>query len=301
MRGGFVPAVALALGGAAGLGAGLAALAWYGSSEVIRRRPPDVQASPADYDLTFENVTFKSTDGVILRGWLIPAPGAAGTGGPTVIFCHGHAGSMDPDLQYVPWFHAAGFNVLMFDFRGHGRSEGQHVSMGCLERYDLLGALSFLAERGIRRVGVLGFSLGGAVAISTAAMTRSIAAVVSDGGFAALRRTLAAGIRQRYPLGPACDWLAWLIVRVAGWRLGVDLTEGDPIRWVGQVSPMPLLLIHGGQDPYVSVEDVRRLYARAAEPKELWIVPEAGHRQVDQVRPEEYRRRVLGFFERYLK
>jgi len=284
-----------------GLGAGALALAWYGSSEVIRRRPPDVQASPADYDLPFENVTFTSTDGVTLRGWFIPAPDEAGTHAPTVVFCHGHAGSMDPDVQYVPWFHAAGFNVLMFDFRGHGRSGGQHVSMGYLERYDLLGALDFLTGRGIHRVGVLGFSLGGAVAISTAALSRSIAAVVSDGGFAELRRTLAAGIRERYPLGPLCDWLAWLIVRVAGWRLGVDLTEGDPIRWVGRVSPTPLLLIHGGQDPYISVEDVQRLYARAGEPKELWVAPEAGHRQVDQARPEEYRQRLLGFFEKHLK
>jgi fermentation-respiration switch protein FrsA (DUF1100 family) len=285
------------MGGVAGLGVALAVLAWYGSSELIRRRPPDVQASPTDYNLPFENVTFKSTDRVTLRGWFIQASPACGT----VVFCHGHAGSMDPDLQYAPWFHAAGFNVLMFDFRGHGRSEGQHVSMGYLERYDLLGALDFLSSQGIRRVGVLGFSLGGAVAISTAALSRNIAAVVSDGGFAELRRTLARGIRERYPLGPVCDWLAWLIVRMSGWRLGVNLTASDPIRWVGQVSPTPLLLIHGGQDPYVSVEDVQRLHARAGEPKELWIVPEAGHRQVDQVHPEGYRQRILDFFERYLR
>lgn len=287
---------ASALGGAIGLAVAVAGLAWYGSSELIRRRPPDVTASPADFGLPFQEVAFKSADGVPLRGWFIPAQEPGGT----VIFCHGHNGSMDPDLKYAPWFHAAGYNVLMFDFRAHGRSQGRWVSMGCLERYDLLGALAYLARREVHRVGVLGFSMGGAVAISTAPLSRAIAAVVSDGGFAELHHTLAAGIRERYGAGILCDWLAWLIVRVAGWRLGVDLSACDPMRWVDQVSPTPLLLIHGGQDPYVSVQDVRRLYERAGEPKELWIVPEAGHRQVDQVRPEEYRQRVLGFFERYL-
>jgi fermentation-respiration switch protein FrsA (DUF1100 family) len=61
-----------------------------------------------------------------------------------------------------------------------------------------------------------------------------------------------------------------------------------------------LLIIHGEEDPYVSVEDVRRLYEQAGEPKELWIAPGAGHRRVDQVYPDEYRDRVLGFFDRYL-
>jgi fermentation-respiration switch protein FrsA (DUF1100 family) len=61
-----------------------------------------------------------------------------------------------------------------------------------------------------------------------------------------------------------------------------------------------LLIIHGEEDPYVSVEDVQRLYDAAGEPKELWIAPGAGHRRVDQVYPDEYRERVLRFFGRYL-
>lgn len=286
----------LAVVGGAGLMVAVAGVVWHGASELTRRRSPDVTASPADYGLPFQEIAFESTDGVLLRGWFIPAQKAE----RTVIFCHGYGGSMDPDLQYAPWFHQAGYNVLMFDFRAHGRSQGQQVTMGCLERQDLLGALAYLASRGIRRVGVLGFSLGGAVAISTAPLSPAITAVVSDGGFAQLQHTVAAGMRERYRAGPLCDWLAGLIVRVAGWRLGVNLLACDPIRWVDKVSPRALFLIHGGQDPYVSVQDVRRLYHRAGEPKELWIVPEAGHRQVDQARPEEYRRRVLEFFDRYL-
>jgi fermentation-respiration switch protein FrsA (DUF1100 family) len=60
------------------------------------------------------------------------------------------------------------------------------------------------------------------------------------------------------------------------------------------------MLIHGERDPYVSTAAVEGLFAAAGEPKELWIVPEADHRQVDKLQPDEYLGRVIGFFDRYL-
>lgn len=160
----------------------LTALAWAGSSKLMARRVPNPQTSPADFDLTFEDVSFQSRDSLTLRGWFIPANPAK----PAIIFCHGHAGSMDPDVAYAPWFHAAGFNVLMFDFRAHGRSEGNRVSLGYFERQDLLGAVDYLQGRGIMEVGVMGFSMGGAVGVTTAAQCESIRATISDGGSAHL-------------------------------------------------------------------------------------------------------------------
>lgn len=147
---------------------------------------------------------------------------------------------------------------------------------------------------------MLGFSLGGAVGVATAVQSKPILAVISDGGFVELTKVVEAGSRRRgFPV-----FLVALVVPlmlwIAGRRLGCDLSEADPLRWVDKITPRALLLIHGAEDPYVSVEDVCRLYEAAGEPKELWIVAEAGHRQVDEVRPEEYRERVLGFFDRYL-
>lgn len=271
----------------------------HGADELIRRRTPDVRTDPVDYGLAYENVEFAARDGIRLRGWFIPAAAAEAARG-TVIFCHGHAGSMDPDVKYAPWFHQAGYNVLMFDFRGHGRSDGQRVSMGALERLDLLGAVDYLRGRGIERVGVLGFSMGGVVAMGAAAHSEAIVAVVSDGGFARLERAVAAGARQRGLPAFLAPLFGRVVVWLAGLRLGVRLSEADPIRWVDKIAPRALFIIHGGRDPYVSVEEARELYRRADEPKELWIVPEARHRQVDVCRPQEYRRRVLGFFDRWL-
>jgi dipeptidyl aminopeptidase/acylaminoacyl peptidase len=282
----------------------IGAVSLYGSSRLIRRRVPDAPSDPAQYGLTYEEVTFPSRGGLILRGCFIPVSGARGT----VVFCHGHAGSMDPDVKYVPAFYERGYNVLMFDFRGHGRSEGQHVSMGYHERQDLLGAVDYLQSRGIDRVGVLGFSMGGAVAMATAPQSEAIRAVVSDGGFARLSDTIAAGVRERSPSsrsgqglpGFLASMVGHLIVWLMGLRLGCSLSEADPIRWVDRIAPRALFIIHGALDPFVAVEEARELYAAAGEPKEIWIVPEAGHREADRRHPEEYCHRVLAFFDQWL-
>jgi fermentation-respiration switch protein FrsA (DUF1100 family) len=270
---------------------------WLASGKMIARRTPDERTSPADYGLSFEEIEFQARDGINLRGWFIPAPEAKGV----VIFCHGHAGSMDPDVKYTPWFYDAGLSVLMFDFRGHGRSEGDWVSMGTLERLDLLGAIDYVQRSGFESVGVLGFSMGGGVAIVTAATDERIAAVASDGGFARLESALIGWANR---IGGVPEWvgrpLARTIKTVAGWRLGISLSEADPIDWIGRIRPRPVLLVHGDQDPYVSVAEVEEMFAEAGEPKDLWRVEEAEHRRADQCRPQEYRQWVVGFFERYL-
>ncbi|MBC7259625.1 MAG: alpha/beta fold hydrolase [Chloroflexi bacterium] len=275
---------------------GIAAAVWYASDQIVRRRRPDRTANPAEYGLEYEEVTFTSEDGIPLRGWLIPAQEAR----RAVIFLHGHAGSMDPDLKYAPWFHERGISVLMFDFRGHGRSGGRYVSMGYFERRDLLAAERFLLGRGYTRIGVLGFSMGGAVAISGAPLSQNIRAVAADGSFVWLRDAIYEGMRERGIPGAPAKCLAFLAVKLADWRLGADLEEADPGLWASKVAPRALLLIHGEQDPYTSTEEVRAMFASAGAPKELWVVPGAGHRNVDEVEPEAYKQKVLEFFERYL-
>lgn len=266
----------------------------YGSQQIIKRRTPDVPTDPADYGLSYEKIAFKSRDGLTLRGWFVPAEKPRGT----IVFCHGHAGSMDPDTEYAPAFHDSGYNVLMFDFRGHGRSEGQRVSMGYRERLDLLGAVDYLRSRDIDRVGVLGFSMGGAVAISTARQSEAIRAVVCDGGFTRLGNAIARGARERGWPGWVAALVSPLIICLARLRLGSWLPRADPVRWVDKIAPRALLIIHGGLDPYVSLTDVHELYAKAGEPKELWVVPQTGHRRVDKQRPDEYRAKLLAFFDK---
>jgi len=280
---------------ATAVGAMAAAAVW----RMTRRRPPDPPADPAALGLAFEEVAFRARDGVLLQGWFLPAPGVPAQG-PAVIFCHGHSGSMDPDLQYVPALHEAGCHVLMFDFRGHGRSEGQRVGMGYLERWDVLGAVDFLWERGIRRIGVLGFSMGGAAAVLTAAECPRILAVAADGAFARLLTVLVAGMRQSGLPGPVAQAAGRLALALMERVLRAPIGEVSPLDCAPALAPRPLLLIHGGRDAFVPLEEALALYARAGFPKTLWLVGEAGHREVDRARPEAYRERLRQFFRQAL-
>jgi len=269
-----------------------------GTRAMLKRRPSDAEDTPRAYGLSYEEVTFRSRDGLLLYGNLIPALEAEHRG--TIVFCHGQAGSMNRDVAWVPPFHEAGFNVLMFDFRGHGRSEGEIVSLGHFERLDLMGAIDFLARRGVGRVGVIGFSMGGAVAMSMAKETPNIAAVVSDSGYASLQRVLVgASLEQGIPY-PLAQVTAILILKYANLRLKTDLSEYEPRRQADADFDCPLLAIQGNEDPYVPVSDIEDLVQRAGGHAELWSVAGVGHRATREQYPEDYRQRVLAFFTRWL-
>src|SRR5262249_48832020 len=148
---------------------------------------PDPPDRPDNYGISYEEVHFTSRDMVKLFGWWIPARKPIGT----IVMCHGQEGSMDGDTKQMVPLHDAGFNVFMFDFRAHGQSDGECVSMGMYEKEDLLGALDYLAEqRHVDKVGVLGFSMGAAVALITAALSERICVVVADSSFGQLKNTL---------------------------------------------------------------------------------------------------------------
>jgi len=123
------------------------------SLPLTRRTRKWKEDSPQALGLQFENIQFSSPEGIPLRGWWIPAAGSSST----IILLHGYQGSMDPDLQYAPWLHEAGYNILMFDFRAHGRSGGKICTIGALELRDALAAINVAREKGSWRIGLMGF------------------------------------------------------------------------------------------------------------------------------------------------
>jgi pimeloyl-ACP methyl ester carboxylesterase len=250
--------------------------------------------TPDEYGLQYETVEFKATDGLRLRGVWIPVEGSE----KAVIILHGHGGSHDLDIYRSVALHEAGYHVLLFDFRAHGRSEGRHMTFGYEERRDVRGAIEFLHQHGVRRIGLLGFSYGGIVSMLVTPDCPEVYAVITDGGPARMRSAIAArGVEMGFPL-----WLtrmiAWLIVSLTSIRLGVNLFHYEPIRWVGKITPRPILFIHGDLDQYLP--DFDELYSAASSPKELWRLADAGHTTASQLYPEEHTWRVLDFFSRYL-
>lgn len=286
----------IALAAFFGVGGWLVALN-AGASYLMRRRVPDPTDTPENYGIPYEEVRFISRDSVALVGWWIPAKDARAT----VVMCHGQEGSMDGDTRQMVPLHDAGFNVFMFDFRAHGRSEGEVVSMGMYEKEDLLGALDMLVERyHVEKVGVLGFSMGAAVALITAALSERICAVVADSSFGRLKSTLTRwNMTKHVPYALARQFASWVLI-VASIRTEGRMDQTDPIRWTVHIGKRPILFIYGAQDRFVARRDIDRMAGLAEGPVEVWNVDGAGHREAYAKDPVEYNRRVIDWFNHYL-
>lgn len=282
--------------GVLGIAGGILAGAWIASAQMTRRRAPDPAVPPSAYGLDSEPVYFPSRDGLLLGGYWIPAARARAN----VVILPGQGGSLDPDLRYAPALVNRRYNVLLFDLRGHGRSQGSQVTWGCREHLDALGAIDFIRQRNDLPIGAMGFSMGAAVAIRAAAESPDIAALICDGCYADIRGAIRGWATQRGLNNRAVDLFIQLVLKITAWRLGCSLDEAAPVRWVGQVAPRPIFFIHAEQDPYVPLGEFQRLWDAAGEPKERWIVPGISHREADKIYPAAYRQRMLDFFDRHL-
>jgi len=199
------------------------------------------------------------------------------SGHPTlVVFCHGFLGSKT--WRAVPGFVDSlthDFDVMAFDFRGHGQSGGKST-VGCAEVQDLRVVIRYARAKKYERVVLVGESLGGAVAIRYGGLHGEVEGIVTINAFASLESLFSS--LARYPL-----WFMFnsalgrsLVSMVYGTRLG-DLPDCQPpLELVHRVSPIPLFLIQGGHDPFVKMADGKALYSRAREPKELRVVS-SGH------------------------
>ena len=223
-----------------------------------------------------EEVAFPShADRIRISGWFFPADIAPA---PAVILCHGIWTGRRECLPLALRFRAAGYNVLTFDFRAHGLSDGKFTSVGHHETNDVLGAVHYVKDRpevDPRRIGVIGFSMGAAASIQAAARCEDIAALVADSSYAtfldAARYSFKLVTRvPHFPLAPlAMQWGKWLV--------NVDAAQLRPIDVIGQIAPRPVMIAHGALDEIVPVRHAHTLFKAAGEPKELWIEPAAHH------------------------
>lgn len=253
----------------------------------------EVIYTPKTWNLAYEEVTFKTSDGVNLSGWFIPAQGRTrdGTKTPakgTVIHFHGNAENMTGHVSFVYWLPEAGYNLFVFDYRGYGKSEGSVTRKGTI--LDGHAALDYILSRpdvDKQRVFLFGQSLGGAVGVVVAAERPEIRAVVVDSTFSGYRRIAARHLRKTLYF----EWPAKALAHLA------VSAEYDPIDYVQRLAPRPLLVIASGQDRIVFPELGRELFDAAGEPKEFWLVPEADHTETLSLKYDEARRRITEWFE----
>lgn len=256
--------------------------------------------SPAEYGLPFEDTTVRARDGLALAGWFIPAAESD----RAVVLVHGHTTcrSCEFDGRFVEFaagLQAAGFNILMIDLRAHGQSEGRRFTLGDHERWDVLGAVDWLQQRGFEKIGVLGVSLGAAASAGAAAdpaAGQTIKPLVLDSSFSDVREVL----EMRFPEDSGLP-NAFLPGSLFMGRLLFDIDVND-IRPVDDL-PMieaPVMLIFSERDQRVPVSQFRAMVT-ARPDAEAWLVTDAEHARIYNTHPEEYVARVSRFFAQALR
>jgi fermentation-respiration switch protein FrsA (DUF1100 family) len=247
---------------------------------------------PGDMGVPFENVSFTSPDGLRLAGWLMPHSEAVAS----LTLASGYRDRKTSLLPIAAGLWRRGFNVFLFDFRNQGDSAMDNVqTMGQREVGDMLAAVDLVAERlPALPIGCLGWSMGGAVSILAAAREQRIGAVVADSAFANQTDVIAANFTQmtRLPAFPFVA-LAEVIIRIFA---GYWPRQVRPADAIAHIAPRPILLIHGEKDDMCPVENGRTLFARAGEPKQIWLLPRAKHVGAYFANPERYIERAAAFF-----
>jgi pimeloyl-ACP methyl ester carboxylesterase len=168
--------------------------------------------------------------------------------------------------------------VIVFDFRGHGRSGGLST-LGDREIKDLDVAVAWARQLGYQRIAVLGFSMGASVVLRYAGLTGGVDAVVSVSGpgrwyYRGTERMRRVHLAVEHRLGRLVT-RRWLKTRVSpqGWKP----VPVPPAEAAAKISPTPLLIVHGDKDLYFPPEHARQLHMAAGDPKELWLIPGMGH------------------------
>ncbi len=242
-------------------------------------------------DRTSEPVELMTADGVRLVGHAFPS-----STGAAVIVVHGLRGSAATMLRHAAPLIEGGFGVLLLDLRAHGGSDGRRLTHGHQEMQDLNAAYEYLAGRpdvDAARIGLLGGSMGGSLAILAGAANPGIGAVVAESPYA---RFDAAAIEGFLGLG---SMRSRLVFALAERMIGQAMAPIAPVDRVRDLAPRPLLLLAGGRDGIVPAEAARRIQAAAGSNAELWFEPEVGHLEFPS-KVDGYGERVVAFFSTHL-
>jgi alpha-beta hydrolase superfamily lysophospholipase len=275
----------LLLGTALAAAAGGTAVWMFGSA---LSAPAMREIGPPPPDLDAVACAFASASGGTIRGWI--APGRTGQG--AVVLAHSIRSNRLEMVDRARFLRAAGYAVLLFDAQAHGESPGDHITFGHLESRDAAAAVAFVKERFRgERVAYLGISQGGAAAL-LGGTPLPVQALILEAVYPTLREAVIDRIEIR--LGPLARGLAPLLLLQSDLRLGVTSAAIAPIAGIREVHA-PLLLIAGAKDRHTRIEESRRLFEAAPEPKTLWVIPGAAHQDFYAFARAEYEHRVLTF------
>ena len=285
---------------------------------ILRDAEPPMMLSQCGYSLLAgQDVDFHATDGIRLRGTLTRA--VSGTPRGLILFAAEFKSDRQSSARYCLPLLEAGYDIFSFDFRGHGESaneEGYQPRLWASDRdvADMIGAIAF-AEQWLEQqgrpieIGLYGISRGGGISILASEACASVKAIVTDGAFSSdcvlehfMKRwaKIFARVRIVYENHPPEFWrfLRWCVFLTCRFKYKCRLPSVR--KALTRMIARPILFIHGERDSFIPVEQSRLLYAQSAQPRYLWIVAGARHNCSVEVRPDEYARYLVHFFDHHL-
>ncbi len=257
----------------------LVVVPWFLSGIVTQRRfhfhDHNDGNTPQSYGLDYHSIEFRSSDGVSLKGWYVPAgPKARGT----IIYCHGLNRTRIEMLPMEIYGHSLGYNGLLFDFRHSGESGGNVGTLGYQERLDAIAAVHYALdhEKAERPVVLWGVSMGASAALMAGAETPDVAAVISDSSFLSYSHVIAhhAWLFFHLPAFPIVDE----VIYWSAWRGGFWPSDFDLRKAVERINPRPILFIAVEGDRRITPEVARELHSHSTSPrKAILVVPGRRH------------------------
>lgn len=283
---------------AAGAAAAAGALAWaalcgvaYARAFGPRRWGADGERgwTPLDVDLTHAQLAVRTRDGIDLLAWHLQGSLPA-----VVVVSGGNRGRAGDVLGIGGALNRVGFHVVVYGWRGTPGSGPAAHTLGVHERLDLEAVIDAAAAAVPgAALGLLGYSLGGAVSIVVAADDPRVRAVVADSAFTSTVGALEEGVARSVHLPGGL--VSRPVAAALRLRTGADIAEMRPVDAVGRIAPRPLLIIHGERDGQVDASNARRLFAAAGQPRELWMIADAAHVGGYFTDRQAYSDRVAGF------
>lgn len=247
----------------------LTGLLFYPQSQYLR--------TPEDVQLDYEDVILHASDGTKLASWFLPAQDTSphfqnapsnNEKSPIILFLHGNAENISTHIGSVYWLPSEGVNVFLLDYRGFGHSKGTPFIPAVFQ--DVEASLIWLRQRfPERRIYILGQSIGAAIATTSMAMFKdkySVSGLILDAGLTGYR-DIAQDVLGRSPI----TWIAWPLT----WLLP---TKWDPMEYIAQISPKPILMFHSKDDAVLPYDSGLELFEQAKEPK-TWQESKGGHIQ----------------------
>jgi len=255
----------------------------------IRPTKFHTNVTPDDFNLEYENISFKTKDGLTLRGWFIPSDYS----NATIIIGHGFPFDKNNILPVTKFLNKH-YNLLYYDFRYFGESDGKITTLTYKEQDDMLQSINYLKKRNISSIGILGFSLSAATSLLI--NSEDVNAIVADSSFSSMHEVM----KKVFFIFPSITkypfiWLTSVYARIF---LGMKISELSPEEHVKSINT-PILFIHGTKDSQIPVEHSKILHKNAPN-SQLWIVQGADHGMSYSNNPEEYKKRVMEFFDKHL-